>query len=67
MLNAEMKETIARALQEDAPYGDITSENLIPPDAHAVARLHAREAGVMSGLEVIVEVFAQIDTEISVQ
>lgn len=67
MLNAEMKEVIARALHEDAPYGDITSENLIPPDVHAVAQLHAREAGVMSGVEVIVEVFAQIDTEISVQ
>ena len=67
MLNAEMKEAIARALHEDAPYGDITSENLIPPGAHAVAQLQAREAGVMSGVEVIIEVFAQIDTEISVQ
>lgn len=67
MLNAEMKEAIARALHEDAPYGDITSENLIPRDAHAVARLQAREAGVMSGVDVIAEVFAQIDTEISVQ
>lgn len=67
MLNAEMKEAIARALHEDAPYGDITSENLIPRDAHVVAQLRAREAGMMSGVEVIVEVFAQIDTEISVQ
>lgn len=67
MLNAEMKEAIARALHEDAPYGDITSENLISRDAHAVAQLQAREAGVMSGVEVIAEVFTQIDTEISVQ
>lgn len=37
------------ALQEDAPYGDITSQVLIPGDARATAVLNARVPGVLSG------------------
>lgn len=37
------------ALQEDAPYGDITSQTLIPAEARATAVLAARVPGVFSG------------------
>ncbi|MBT2536525.1 carboxylating nicotinate-nucleotide diphosphorylase [Arthrobacter sp. ISL-69] len=37
------------ALAEDAPYGDITSQVLIPADARATAVLNARVPGVLSG------------------
>lgn len=37
------------ALREDAPYGDITSQSLIPADARATAVLNAREPGIFSG------------------
>jgi nicotinate-nucleotide pyrophosphorylase (carboxylating) len=37
------------ALAEDAPWGDITSQTLVPPDAQAIAHLVAREPGVLSG------------------
>ena len=67
MLEPGMQEIIAKALQEDAPIGDVTSLNLIPDDAYAVAQLHAREAGVMSGADVIAEVFRQIDPNIIVE
>ncbi|WP_346959212.1 carboxylating nicotinate-nucleotide diphosphorylase [uncultured Arthrobacter sp.] len=40
------------ALQEDAPYGDITSQTLIPAGARATAVLAARVPGVFSGGEV---------------
>ena len=40
------------ALQEDAPYGDITSQTLIPAKARATAVLNARVSGVLSGGEV---------------
>ncbi|RKR18607.1 carboxylating nicotinate-nucleotide diphosphorylase [Arthrobacter oryzae] len=40
------------ALQEDAPYGDITSQTLIPAHARATAVLNARVPGVLSGGEV---------------
>jgi len=67
MLEPGMQEVIAKALQEDAPMGDVTSLNLIPEEAHAVAQLHAREAGVMSGSDVIAEVFRQINPSIVVE
>ncbi|GLK16197.1 carboxylating nicotinate-nucleotide diphosphorylase [Herbiconiux flava] len=42
-------DVVARALAEDAPWGDLTSELLIPEEAWASARLEAREPGVFSG------------------
>ncbi|MCW4384576.1 carboxylating nicotinate-nucleotide diphosphorylase [Salinibacterium sp. SYSU T00001] len=41
-----------RALEEDAPWGDVTSETLLPPGSRATAVLAAREAGVLAGIEV---------------
>lgn len=43
---------VAAALAEDAPWGDITSQALIPASTQAVAQLCARESGVFSGGEV---------------
>lgn len=43
---------VTAALAEDAPWGDTTSEALIPADARATASLVAREAGILSGIEV---------------
>ena len=40
------------ALEEDAPWGDLTSQSLIPASAHVTARLVARELGVLSGEDV---------------
>ena len=45
----EIERVVALALLEDAPWGDITSQVLVPASAHATAQLAAREAGVMSG------------------
>ena len=53
MLSSNQIEPIVRmALAEDAPWGDITSESLIPEGALATASLIAREPGVFSGGEV---------------
>lgn len=38
-----------QALDEDAPWGDITSQTLIPPGARVKASLVAREHGVLAG------------------
>ena len=40
------------ALLEDAPWGDLTSQTLIPEGAADTAELVAREAGVLSGADV---------------
>jgi nicotinate-nucleotide pyrophosphorylase (carboxylating) len=52
---------IRRALDEDAPWGDITSEVFLPADARAAADLVAREPGVFSGAGVFALVFALVD------
>jgi nicotinate-nucleotide pyrophosphorylase (carboxylating) len=54
------------ALDEDAPWGDLTSETLIPENAVATAELVAREAGVFSGGAVFRAAFAAADPAIVV-
>lgn len=55
------------ALLEDAPWGDVTSEMLIPADAVATARLVAREAGVFSGGMVFAATMATVDPGVVVE
>lgn len=67
MLNRNHIDTVVRAaLDEDAPWGDLTSETLIPADAVATAELRAREPGVFSGGEVFAAAFALTDARIAV-
>jgi nicotinate-nucleotide pyrophosphorylase (carboxylating) len=48
----EVERVVRMALAEDAPWGDVTSQALIPAELGAEARLVAREAGVLSGEDV---------------
>jgi nicotinate-nucleotide pyrophosphorylase len=57
---------IRRALDEDAPWGDVTSEAFLPPGATASARLTAREPGVASGLAAAARVFQVVDPTVRV-
>ena len=52
---------VARALAEDIPWGDVTSENLIPVAQQGVGRIEARQNGILAGLPVARAVFAQVD------
>ncbi len=60
-------EIIERALAEDAPWGDVTSEVFLPADAEAEATLTAREPGVLSGAAVFARVFEFVDPRIEVE
>ncbi|WP_065570282.1 carboxylating nicotinate-nucleotide diphosphorylase [Microbacterium oleivorans] len=65
MLSPATIESIVRAaLLEDAPWGDITSDALIPASATATADLIAREAGVFSGGSVFAAAFALTDDSV---
>ncbi len=44
-----MERIVRLALEEDAPWGDLTSQTFLPVDARVVASLVAREPGVLSG------------------
>jgi nicotinate-nucleotide pyrophosphorylase (carboxylating) len=52
---------IRRALEEDAPWGDLTSEVFLPAEARATAALVAREPGVFSGTQVFARVFELVE------
>lgn len=57
---------VGAALEEDAPWGDLTSSTLIPQQATATADLTARQDGVFSGGEVFAAAFRLVDPEIEV-
>ena len=59
-------EAVNRALLEDAPWGDATSESLIPADSAATASLVARDGGVMAGGEVFAAAFKLVDPSVEV-
>jgi nicotinate-nucleotide pyrophosphorylase (carboxylating) len=63
---ATLHRIVSAALEEDAPWGDITSTALLPADAQATADLIAREPGVFSGGEVFAAAFALTDPSIHV-
>ncbi len=58
---AILTRVVGAALEEDAPWGDLTSTTLLPAEATATADLVAREAGVFSGGEVFTTAFALTD------
>lgn len=63
---ATLTRTVSAALEEDAPWGDLTSTALLAEEAHATADLVAREAGVFSGGEVFAAAFTLTDPQVTV-
>ncbi len=66
LTTAAITTVVSAALVEDAPWGDVTSELLIPADAVATAELVAREPGVFSGGAVFRAAFELTDPRIDV-
>jgi nicotinate-nucleotide pyrophosphorylase (carboxylating) len=68
MLTTQIIDSVVRsALAEDAPWGDITSELLIPESATAHAHLVAREPGTFSGGAVFAAAMTAADASIVVE
>ncbi|MGO4536779.1 carboxylating nicotinate-nucleotide diphosphorylase [Leifsonia sp. 2MCAF36] len=67
MLTRQIIHTVVQAaLVEDAPWGDVTSQLLIPEAATATARLVAREPGTFAGGEVFAAAMTLTDPAIEV-
>jgi nicotinate-nucleotide pyrophosphorylase (carboxylating) len=58
---------VLAALEEDAPWGDVTSQALIPVDAVVTAQLVAREPGVLCGADVFSAAMTLTDAEIATE
>ena len=52
------------ALAEDSPWGDVTSEALLPAGVRALGSMVARGRGVLAGLRVAEAAFAAADPEV---
>ncbi|WP_067247432.1 carboxylating nicotinate-nucleotide diphosphorylase [Microbacterium resistens] len=63
---ALLNRVVGAALEEDAPWGDLTSAALIPESSTATADLVAREAGILSGGEVFAAAFTLTDPAVVV-
>ncbi|MCD1627690.1 carboxylating nicotinate-nucleotide diphosphorylase [Seohaeicola saemankumensis] len=58
---------VRSALMEDlGSYGDITTRTVIPADTNITATLNAREAGVVSGLQVAALAFRLVDPDLKI-
>ena len=51
-------------LAEDVGSGDITTAALVAPDRQGSARILAREAGVLSGLDLVLPLIRLLDPEV---
>jgi len=58
---------VRAALDEDAPWGDLTSRALVPASARAAMQLVARESGVLSGEGVFSAAMSLTDEATSTQ
>lgn len=66
-MSEQIDDIIRRALAEDAPWGDVTSEAFLPASARAAARLVPREPGILSGIDVFARVFELVEAGTSVE
>ena len=64
--DCHLEDLISRALQEDLPQGDLTTQLIIPDSFHASATILAKEPGVLAGAVIVHRVFSQIDPSLQV-
>ncbi|MGC9198718.1 MAG: carboxylating nicotinate-nucleotide diphosphorylase [Acidobacteriaceae bacterium] len=64
---AAVEAIVRMALLEDAPWGDLTSQTLLPDSATVSAHLVAREGGVLCGEDLIEAAFTLTDPAVSVR
>jgi nicotinate-nucleotide pyrophosphorylase (carboxylating) len=57
----QIERVVAMALEEDAPFGDVTSQTFVPAQTTATAELVARESGIFAGVEVFEVAMTALD------
>ena len=64
-LSISIKQLISKSIQEDISHGDITTDSLIPPESNGLAVIVAKDSGILAGIHIAIEVFFQIDPDIT--
>ncbi len=62
----QIERAVDLALEEDAPFGDLTSQAFVPAGALATADLVAREPGILAGAEVFAVAMTRRDVAVKV-
>ncbi len=62
----QIERVVDLALEEDAPFGDLTSQAFVPASAQATADLIAREPGVLAGIDVFAATMTRRDPAVKV-
>ena len=62
-LDDEIVAAIRRGLDEDIGTGDVTTNSIVAPGSRAVARIIAKQDGIVSGLAIAQAVFLMLDGE----
>ncbi|MBI2251327.1 MAG: carboxylating nicotinate-nucleotide diphosphorylase [Armatimonadetes bacterium] len=60
----QVESILKKALEEDLPSGDITTNLLINPDSQARGHILAKEEGVLAGIEIAKLAFETLDSKI---
>ena len=63
----QIDKIVLNALEEDMPYGDVTTDNLIPENDITEAKFIAKADGIIAGMPVAARVFELIDSRISIE
>jgi len=64
---AALTQLVRRSLEEDDAWNDITTRATVPADAKGTARLVAREACVVAGMEAFEAAFREIDPSLLIE
>ncbi len=62
-----VRDIVARALAEDRAQHDVTTRTLVRPEQRGRGGFGAKEAGVICGMEVVREVFAQLSPDLALE
>jgi nicotinate-nucleotide pyrophosphorylase (carboxylating) len=65
-MKPQIVDPIDVALREDIGEGDLTSRHFVSENQQAIARIVAREDGILAGLETSAEVFRRVDPTIEI-
>jgi nicotinate-nucleotide pyrophosphorylase (carboxylating) len=66
-LQTRINTLIKLALEEDAAFGDVTSQSIFPVDHISEARILARQDMVVCGLDVAKQVFKRVDPAVKLE
>ena len=65
--DAYLTEIVRTALIEDAPWGDLTTNAVVPESVLARGVIESAACGILAGMPVVIEVFRQIDQSVTVK